>query len=168
MAAADPLLNLTSTTHSQPDLWLPRLTRLLLDQIDLASQLETIGQQQAHALASDEYDQYLACLADREPLIAQLLRLNEEIKPFMQQFSTLSVSLRSSQLTELQGLIAKVDAQIATITQRDQAQMQVLKLRREETARQMTGVHLHRQAVGAYGQNNRPQGERLLQFEQES
>ena len=82
----------SSGSHGEPEVWLPRLQRLLSDQLDLAARLEAVDAKKSHALLEEDMDMYLVLLEERQPLITRLTELNEELKPFADRFALLATS----------------------------------------------------------------------------
>lgn len=140
-----------SGAHDEPDVWLPRLQRLLADQLDIAKELEGIDARKAAALEGGDMEAYLALLDERQPAITRLTDLNEELKPFADRFALLATSLKEEQREAVYAQAGRLDAALLAITQRDAAESAVLAARRDQVARDLAHVRTGRSALGAYG-----------------
>lgn len=146
----------SSGSHAEPEVWLPRLQRLLGDQIELAGQLETIDASKSAALLDEDMDMYLVLLEERQPLITRLTELNEELKPFADRFALLATSLKDEQREAVYAQAGQLDAALQQITERDTAEAAWLAERRDGIARDLSNVRTGRAALGAYGDHHQP------------
>jgi hypothetical protein len=143
-------LDFTSGGHAEPGVWAPRLNRMLGDQFALASRLEAMGQERSAALSHGDYARYLACLDERTPVIREMVILNQDIQPFIERFGTLAASLRTDEREAIHQQAARLDAVLASIHQRDEAESQVLHAKRDAIARELAAVSVGRGAMVAY------------------
>ncbi|HYC99921.1 MAG TPA: flagellar export chaperone FlgN, partial [Phycisphaerales bacterium] len=144
-------LDFSSGGHGEPDVWLPRLQRLISDQLVLAGELDAIDLRKADALAAGNMEGYLGLLEDRQPVIDAITVLNEDLRPFADRFAVLAASLKDEQREAVYAQAGRLDAALAAITQRDTAEAQVLAERRDEVARDLANLNAGRAALGAYG-----------------
>jgi hypothetical protein len=143
-------LDFTSGGHAEPGVWAPRLNRLLHDQLALAGRLEAMGQERSSVLTSGDYQRYLACLAERTPLIREMVLLNEELQPFIERFGTLATSLRTDERDGIHQQAARLDAKLASIHRNDEAEAEILHAKRDAIARDLAAVSTGRGALAAY------------------
>jgi hypothetical protein len=143
-------------SHAEPEVWLPRLLRLLGDQLELAGQIEVVDANKAAALLEEDMDLYLVLLEERQPLITRLTELNEELKPFAERFALLATSLKDEQREAVYAQAGALDAALSQITERDTAEAALLAERRDGLARDLSNVRTGRAALGAYGEGRQP------------
>lgn len=144
-------LDFTSGAHGEPDVWLPRLQRLLADQFALTVELDAIDIRKASALDACDMETYLATLEERQPVIDAMTALNEDLKPFADRFAVLATGLKDEQREAVFAQAGKLDAALLAITQRDSIESGVLAERRDEIARELANIRNGRAALGAYG-----------------
>jgi hypothetical protein len=145
-----------SGAHDEPEVWLPRLLRLLADQLEVTHELEGIDARKSAALSNGEMELYLALLDERQPVITRLTELNEGLKPFADRFALLATSLKEEQREAVYAQAGRLDAALMAITQRDAAESAVLASRRDQVARDLANVRTGKSAMGAYGNREAP------------
>jgi len=143
-------LDFTAGGHGEPDVWLPRLHRLLADQIELASRIGAIDLRKAVALAGGDMETYLATLDERQPVIDELTALNEELRPFADRFTLLAASLKDEQREAVFAQAGRLDAALAAITRQDEVEARVIAQRRDQAAQELAGIRTGHAALGAY------------------
>ena len=143
-------LDFSNGGHGEPEVWSPRLNRLLRDQLVLAGRLEIMGQERSGALASGDMAKYLGCLEEREPLIREMTILNDELRPFIERFGTLAASLRTDEREAIHQQAARLDAVLATINRRDESEAEVLHSQRDAVARELAAIQTGRGAIAGY------------------
>ena len=149
-AAADRSL------RDEPALWLPRLTRVIDDQLVLAQRLDEMSRRQ-HALALEgDVPAILSVLADREPVVAQMTALALQFEPFAGRLGMLSARLEPADREALIERITRLDALVAGINERDEADRRTLERRRIEIGAELVGLGKGREAVSAYGTSRTP------------
>ncbi|MDP1660899.1 MAG: hypothetical protein Q8L55_03200 [Phycisphaerales bacterium] len=144
-------LDFTSGAHGEPEVWLPRLQRLLADQLALTAELNAIDARKAAALGVCDMETYLTTLEERQPVIDAMTALNEDLKPFADRFAVLATGLKDEQREAVFAQAGKLDAALLAITQRDSIESGVLAERRDEIARELANIRNGRAALGAYG-----------------
>ncbi|MFT3686134.1 MAG: hypothetical protein QM783_14640 [Phycisphaerales bacterium] len=145
-----------SGAHEEPGVWLPRLQRLLADQLGLAQQIELIDGRKSAALADNDMEAYLGLLDQRGVLVERLMALNEELKPFAERFALLATGLKEEQRASVYAEARKLDAVLAEITRRDAAEAEMLAARRDKIAQELSDVRTGSNALGAYGKRQTP------------
>lgn len=151
-----PPLDFSSGAHGDPEVWLPRLLRLIEDQLTLTRQIDGIDERKARALHENDMDAYLAHLEERQPVIDSLTSLNDALKPFADRFAILAASLKEEQRNTVFAQAGKLDAALHQITLRDTDEAALIATRREQIARELGGLRNGRNALGAYGSPNEP------------
>lgn len=149
-------LDFTNGAHGEPDVWLPRLQRLMADQLALTAELNEIDARKSDALAACDMETYLVTLQERQPVIDAMTALNEDLKPFADRFAVLAASLKDEQREAVFAQAGRLDAALMAITQRDTEESQILAERRDEIARELAGIRTGRAALGAYGTAGSP------------
>lgn len=136
--------------HANPDVWAPRLTRVLDRQVDLYTQLDALSQQQSELVRTDQSDALLDLLARRQTLVQQLTDLNQQLEPFTRQWTTLVERLSSDHRKAIGQRTERLDDLIAAITERDEADRKTLESRRAAVAGEINTLTNQRAAVSAY------------------
>lgn len=149
-------LDFTSGAHGEPDVWLPRLQRLMADQLALTAELDTIDARKAEALEAGDMESFLSTLEERQPVIDSMTALNEDLKPFADRFAVLAASLKDEQREAVFAQAGRLDAALLAITRRDALESQVLAERRDAVAAELANLRTGRAALGAYGSPNDP------------
>ena len=142
LAGADP--------HSHPDVWAPRLVRVLDHQIELYVELERLSSRQSDLVQGDEPDALLDLLARRQVLVEQVTHLNLQLEPFTRQWESLVERLSSAQRDSIAQRTDRLDELIGAITARDEADRRTLESRRQSVASEINGLSNKRAAVAAY------------------
>lgn len=140
-----------SGTHEEPGVWLPRLQRLLSDQLALTARIDEIDARKTGALADEDMQAYLGLLNERQPVIDRLTELNEDLKPFAERFTLLAASLKQEQRQAIFAQAGRLDAALSQIARRDSAEADELAARRDRIARDLAGMNTGSAALGAYG-----------------
>jgi uncharacterized protein (DUF885 family) len=136
--------------HQNPDVWGPRLVRVLERQVGLYQQLDELGDEQSRMVRDGDADRLIGLLARRQELVDQVTELNRDLEPFTAQWDVLSERLPSQHRQTVQGYIAQLDTLVETITKRDQADHTALEERRGALASTMGSVGRSKQAIAAY------------------
>jgi len=137
--------------HENPEVWAPRLERVLGRQVGLYEELDRLGGQQSELVQAGDADRLIGLLARRQELIDQVTELNRELEPFTSQWETLVERLPSRHREQIQAQIARLGELVETITRRDKADHEALETRRAALASDMNSLGRSRAAVAAYG-----------------
>lgn len=139
--------------HAQdPEVWAPRLARILDRQIELYERLAALASEQSSHIDSEDADALLEILGRREGLIEQISAINGEIGPFTQSWERLAPGLPSRHRIELRRRFDAVSALVERIATIDDADRQRLESRRAKIGREIEGLSNARGAVRAYNQ----------------
>ena len=152
----NPLVLTDIDPHSNPDVWAPRLTRVLDRQIDLYTQLEALSQRQSDLVRAEESDALLDLLARRQTLVEQLTELNQQLEPFTRQWTRLVERLSPAHRTSIGERTKRLDDLIGAITQRDEDDRRALESRRATVAAEINTLSNQRAAVTAYRASTGP------------
>jgi flagellar biosynthesis/type III secretory pathway chaperone len=142
--------------HRDPRSWLPRLTRLLDEQIGVYEQLGALAQEQHACVESGDTDALLRILGRRQQLIDDLASRNTELEPFVSRWNDLAQAVSEDDRAALRARIERVETLVDQIAKQDEADHAALEQRRQATAGQMQSLASKRSAVAAYGG---PQGQ---------
>ncbi len=137
--------------HGKPEVWAPRLVRVLDRQIELYAELERLSSRQSDLVRGDEPDALLDLLARRQVLVEQVTDLNQQLEPFTREWDRLAERLSPGQRDEIGSRTRRLDELIETITGRDEADRRALESRRESVASEINALSNKRAAVAAYG-----------------
>lgn len=141
-------VNTLSAQNSQH--WAPRLGRIIVQQRDLYLQLDQLSQRQGACIAEDRTQELLGLLGQRQRLIDELGRLNEEMSPFVAQWNELSGSLPEKDRALLRESFDEVSRLVTAIGQRDDADRRALESRKAQVGSEIGGIVNARGAVSAY------------------
>jgi hypothetical protein len=143
-------LDFSSAEHGGAAMWMPRLSRLLNEQIQLATKLNAIGEVRSEALAASDIEKYVELLDQREAPISEMLAKSEQINPFIHRMPTLMASLKHSEQEGLRNQLRQLDDLLELINQRDEAEAQLLAFERSALARALAEHHVGAHAVARY------------------
>ncbi|MDX2114367.1 MAG: flagellar export chaperone FlgN [Planctomycetota bacterium] len=150
------------SAHAEPaapapaDAWAPRLARILDRQRELYESLASLSEQQSRCIESDSTDELLAVLDARQRIITQITAANEEITPFVQDWTALSAALTEPQRLQLRSRFDDVARLVTAIAARDEDDRKRLEERRSAVGREIVGLSRGREALGAYGRPGAP------------
>ena len=136
--------------HDNPELWLPRLRRILDDQIGLYSRLTELAGQQSHVIQSGDTDALLSLLGQRQTLVERVIALNEDLEPFTSRWDELSPKLPETRRAEVRDRIDTLESLVARIAARDEQDHAALKQQRDAVTSELGGISQRRSAVNAY------------------
>ena len=141
--------------HDNPDLWLPRLSRILDNQIELYRKLVVLSERQTGAIESHDTDALLTLLGQRQALVEGVTRLNEDLEPFTNRWQELSSRLPESSKTEVRERLDTLDGLVAKIAKRDEQDRAALEQRRDEVSAELKSAGQQRGAINAYADQQR-------------
>lgn len=144
--------------HGNPDVWAPRLARVLDRQREIYEKLELLSLSQAHLISEDQTDDLLAVLGQRQTLIEQLTALNDEMAPFAERWSELAPRLSEQHREALRQRFDDVGRLVESITRRDEGDRRALEARRSSVGNELQSLTHNRGAVAAYARVQTPGG----------
>lgn len=148
--------------HGNPDVWAPRLARVLDRQREIYEKLELLSLSQAQLISEDQTDDLLAVLGQRQTLIEQLSALNEEMAPFAERWSELAPRLSEQHRESLRQRFDDVGRLVESITRRDEGDRRALEARRSSVGSELQSLTHSRGAVAAYTRVQTPGGREAL------
>lgn len=123
------------------DLETSELRKCLERQLEILSALLLLAQQQADCLGADDVEVLLSMLARKQPLLAELLELQEKLRPYREQDPEQRVWTSTAQREHCQQLVANCT----------QVHQEILRLE----ASTLTVLEQHRNAIAAQLQDGR-------------
>lgn len=144
-----------SDAQDNPRTWVPRIARLLDRQLGLYARLDELSKSQTAHIERDETDQLLAVLSRRQSVIDDITKVNEELGPFRDRWGVLSSSLDERDRRELRERLEALETLVDSISQRDEADRQLLESRRRHVGHEMESLTRGRGAVHAYQKDPR-------------
>lgn len=136
--------------HPNPEIWVPRLARILDRQLSLYGQLAALAAEQSRFIDAEETDGLLEILGRRERLIEQIALTNTEVAPFTQSWDRLAPTLPSRHRIELRQRFDSVAKLVDQIAERDDADRKRLEVRRAQIGQEIEGLSNVRGAINAY------------------
>lgn len=152
-AGADSRPGGAADFHASPDVWAPRLSRVLDCQRDIYERLERLSLSQSQLISSDDTDELLSVLGQRQSLIEQLTELNEQMAPFTERWNELSDTLSDEQRKALRERFEDVSRLVASIMRRDEADRIALEARRGTVGQELQTLSRGKGAVAAYARS---------------
>lgn len=137
--------------HEDPARWGPRLSRLLERSCQVCRELDGLSAGQSGVVRSGDTDGLLVILAQRQTLIDELGRLNDEIEPFRRRWELYVARLSAEERARLEAMVAELTSLIGQIGERDDADKVALEGQRSALAAEINGVRSAKGAVAAYG-----------------
>lgn len=144
--------------HGNPEVWAPRLARVLDRQREIYERLELLSLSQARLISDDQTDDLLAVLGQRQSLIEQLTVLNDELTPFAERWSELAPRLSEELREGLRQRFDDVSRLVESITRRDEGDRRALEARRSSVGSELQSLTHSRGAVAAYARVQTPGG----------
>lgn len=145
----------TGGVHDNPDLWLPRLGRILDDQIELYRKLTALSERQTASIETGDTDALLTLLGQRQGLVERVTRLNEDLEPFTNRWQELSSRLPESSRSQVRERLDTLEELVSTIARRDERDRAVLESRRDRVSAELKTAGQQRGAINAYADQQR-------------
>ncbi len=140
-----------SMPHEDPERWVPRLRRLLDAEFGALSQLETLGDRQSELIRQGDTESLLALLAQRQALIDEVGRLNEQLLPFRRGWDTLVDRIPDAHRDPVRARVLEIQALAERVRSRDETDRAAMEHRRSAVSAQLDGVRRTSDARAAYG-----------------
>lgn len=139
---------------ADPNLWAPRLARILDRQRDLYVELEGLSRTQGEFIETDDSDGLMDVLARRQAIVDQVVALNDELAPFARRWEELAPRLPAAHREALRTRFDDVARLVESIQQRDDADRRALESRRASVGSELEGLARARGAAAAYAKRN--------------
>ncbi|MHC5113496.1 MAG: flagellar export chaperone FlgN [Planctomycetota bacterium] len=130
--------------------WSDELIELLERQHGLVEELSSLAARQAVLVERRQTDALLALLDDRERIIAQFTRSQEEMNRFTTDLDTRLDDVAEADRTRIQDLIGRIGDRLGEVMQRDAEDQQVLETARGDVKNELSSLNRSRQARHAY------------------
>lgn len=148
-----PALRLTQdgpAPRADADQWAPRLGRILERQRELYERLDSLSREQSGHIERGDTDGLLGLLGQRQTVIDEISRLNDEVAPFAKDWEALSAGLSEGQRADLRRKFDVVAGLVQAITSRDDADRRLLEERRGRMGDELSAMSKARSAMNAY------------------
>ena len=130
--------------------WAARLSRVLDRQLELYQQLDARSAEQGRLIESEETDQLLEVLRQRQVIVDQITDLNAQMQPYRDQWDELAASIDESQRDALRSRFDELGDAARRIVLRDDADRARLEGRRRVIASELASLSKSKGAVAAY------------------
>lgn len=130
-------LDFDSGPQSQPEVWLPRVQRLLREQAELAQGLARLSERASGELLSDDHEGFDRTLDDRDGLLREMSVLAEELRAPMATFSVLVASLTDEQARQIRAMVAELNELLDAVSAADERVRHDLERRRSELGHEL-------------------------------
>lgn len=131
--------------------WLPRLTRLLDEQMELCRGLESLSEAQSNAVSDGDAEALLRVLGERQTIIDRVGEINMELETFRSRRERVLARLSVAERAEVEGRIESIAKAVGSVCERDERDRRELQSQRDEVSKQLGGIGKSRGAVAAYG-----------------
>ncbi len=147
--------------HARPELWAPRLGRILDEQIEAYEELLGLAESQGALIDEGKSDELIALLARRQTVVERATQIGRRLEPFTARWGELAPRLGDGQRREIADRTSRLDSLLERIAAVDDADRRRLEQRRDEVGREIGSLASKRSAVAAYGDASRgPAGPR--------
>jgi len=126
------------------------LIGLLAEQRELYTQLGRLVENQRAWITGDEPERLLAALGERQCCIDRLESSASRLRAYQENWEDVRRGLTAAELERVGRLVGEVNALIAGILQRDEADAQLLAARKGSTSQALGALRTARQAGAAY------------------
>ena len=133
------------------DVWLPRLLRLLDDQIADAHRLRACSLAQAPLAAAGDVDGVSAVLDERELVIDVMAVRSEDLAPFVRELGTLLRQVAPRYQDAISEKIKTLEVITQLVQQQDEIDLTMVERTRDRLSGEIAGVARGRSALAAYG-----------------
>lgn len=127
-----------------------RLGRVLDQQTELYQRLDALAQQQSTHIENGEAEQLIGVLAQRQIVIDEIARLNEELRPVQESWSASSANLSESDREQIRRRTEALGELIHSIGKRDEADRARLERHRDAVRGELRNSNQAKSAAAAY------------------
>ena len=146
-----------SPSWPSSDVWLPRLLRLLDEQLADANRLRACSLAQAPLAAAGDVDGVSAVLDERELIIDVMAARSEDLAPFVRELATLLRQVAPRYQDLISEKIKTLEVITQLVQQQDEIDLAMVEHTRDRLSSEIAGVARGRSALAAYGRTD--QGE---------
>ncbi len=136
--------------HERPEIWGPRLLRIVEQQVEQFRELDQLSRDQAALIKEGRSDELLALLGSRQVIVDRITSSNGELEPFLASWDTLSEQLPAALRESVRARMRELEELVASIAARDQADQKALEERRGGVQNELASLSRNRSAVNAY------------------
>lgn len=136
--------------HSDPRIWVGRLTGLLDQQHEQYALLESLSGRQSELIQSNQTDALLSVLAERQAVIDRIADIGERLDPFRQRWTELMGQVSETTRQTIRDRVDALAELIERIAERDERDRADLEQQRTMVSRELAGLRKGRGAMVAY------------------
>ncbi len=144
-------LDFDTGPYASSEVWLPRLHKLIRDQMALARRLGELGDEARRAVEHEEAQGLHPALDQRDAVLREMGLLAEDIRPSLEAFGRLSANLTDEQRRGVQQRIVELDEALALVAAGDEDLQRLIERRRGELGRELAQLASARSAAATYG-----------------
>ena len=126
------------------------LIALLTEQCGFYEQLAALSESQRHLITGQKAEKLLTLLGDRQKLLDRIQELAVKMRPYQTMWAQMRQGASREEAEEVDRLLGKVNAMLATIIDTDQTDAQLLAVRKNATGQEMSTLKSGRMANAAY------------------
>ena len=139
--------------HDRPEVWGPRLLRIVEDQVGQFRELDRLSRDQAALISAGRSDELLSLLGARQDVVDRITALNGHLEPFLASWKTLADALPAPLREDVRRRMDELDQLVRLIADRDAADQRALEQRRIVVQDELAALSRNRTAVAAYAAN---------------
>ncbi|MEM1166922.1 MAG: flagellar export chaperone FlgN [Planctomycetota bacterium] len=128
-----------------------RLGRVLDQQTELYQRLDALAQQQSSHIDQGEAEQLIGVLAQRQIVIDEIARLNEELRPVQERWSATADEVSEDERQQIRRRTEALSELIHSIGRRDEADRARLERHRDAVRGEIRKSNQAKSAAAAYG-----------------
>jgi hypothetical protein len=142
------------------DDWRAGLDRVLATQTELYGQLDGLCGRQREMVESGDVDRLSGLLGERSKIVERIAEVSASFTPFSELWGDVELALGEEELRDIRRRIEAIAAMASSIAERDAADGESMRARRDELADRLAGNTKSRVAASAYA-GPRPSGPRF-------
>jgi hypothetical protein len=149
--------------QAEPRLDVGRLLDLLTSQRERYRKLRKLADRQRMLVSGDDPQSLLSVLGERQRIVDELGRLNDELSPYRSAWTRTYQSLDEATRDRVRGVLEESNGLLASVVAADRDDLAALGARRETTAMELNRTHHAGRAAAAYATAGRATGSRLTE-----
>lgn len=135
----------------EPMLVARRLRTLLGEQVGLYESLDELGAKQAELIERGSGAELLTLIQQRERVVGEITRLNEELSPLASEWESLRERLPAGEADSIATQVERVGTLVERIRVRDERDTERLNQARQRVSDELKTLSSRRTAAAAYG-----------------
>ncbi|USN98579.1 MAG: hypothetical protein H6810_10445 [Phycisphaeraceae bacterium] len=140
--------------------WRGALDRVLSRQLELYGELDALCNRQRGLIEANDADRLVGLLGERSRVVQSIADTADHLAPFTRAWGEIESTLDDKTLRDLKRRLDVIASIAASVAERDAADGEAIKAKRNALADRLAGLDRSKAAVTAYG-GPRPSGARM-------